>query len=106
MKLTPWNQMNSRELNRRIFAGLICLAVFYSGLAFAAEVNPADTAERIDKLGATGILAFGFLLTCGALVYLIRLQYGKHMEVLERNATVMTQLMEVIRECKHNHKGG
>ncbi len=89
--------MTARMLNRRIAAlgGLSC--IFAAGLVMADTINPADAAERIDKLGATGILAFGFLLTIAALIYLIKLQYGKMMEVLDRNSEAITKMVD---HCK------
>ena len=88
--------LTSTEINRRIGVCAFIAAGFAVSLAFPAEssYDTISTAERVDKLGATGVLAFGFLLSLGALCYLIRLQYGKMLQVLEKNAEAMTRLRE------------
>lgn len=120
-----WKLMTARQLNRRICVGLVLLVSFYSGLALAADLDVVSASERMDKLGAIGVLAFGFLIVCGALLYLIRLQYGKMMQVMERTSeaelksaiaklqltdavremsVTMAEVRDVIHHCKDTHK--
>lgn len=99
-QITVWETMTTRMLIRRIaFMGAVS-ACFYAGIAYCAD-NPIDTAERIDKLGATGVLAFGFLMSIGALVYLIHLIFGQLKDMIEKNTVVMTQVSDTIKECKY-----
>lgn len=99
-----------------VVAGAVVL--FGAGLALATEIDAITAAERIDKLGAMGVMAFGLLLSLGALVYLIRLQYGRMLDVLEKVAisnekvaatnTAMQQSVEnvkrAVEECEHNRR--
>lgn len=71
------------------------------GLAAAADLPDAvSAAERIDKLGAMGVLSFALLISLGALVYLIRLQYGRMMQVVDENTKAMVAVTEAIEKCK------
>lgn len=91
-----------------IFIMFVVLSIYSLGLAVAAEMPDAvSAAERIDKLGAVGVLAFGFILSLATTAYLIRLQFGKLMTVIDRNTQVVTettqtmrQVTEAIKHCK------
>lgn len=94
-----WKAMTTRQLNRRIVFMSVMMSLFYAGIAYCADSSTLDTAERIDKLGATGILAFGFILSIGANIYLIRLVFGQLKEVVEKNTIASTQMMDAMEEC-------
>ena len=46
----------------------------------------------MEKMSVIGILSIGFLASLFALITLIKLQYGKMLEVIENNTKVMARL--------------
>lgn len=93
----------------RIFAAMVITSLFAVSLAFASEIpDPVTAAERIEKLSATGILAFGFILSLATTAYLIKLQFQKFDKVIEASTKViaetchaMKQVTESINHCRH-----
>ena len=100
----------------RIFAAMVITSLFAVSLAFASEIpDPVTAAERIEKLSATGILAFGFILSLGTTAYLIKLQFQKFNEMIDANTKViaeacnaMEQVTESINHCRYgrDHDNG
>lgn len=87
-----WNRLKELPLIPRItFVGMVT-AIFAVGIAFASESDILDTASKMEKMSAIGILSIGFLASLFALITLIKLQYGKMLEVIENNTKVMARL--------------
>ena len=87
-------RLSYKEINTRIMIIGVIACIFAVGVAWSAELDAVSVAERVEKLSATGILTFGFLLSIGALIYLIKLQYGKMMKVLEDNTKALVKVLE------------
>ena len=83
--------LTRQQLSRRITALGIISVVFAASIAMAGDLSDVvSAADRADRLGALGILAFGFILVTGALLCLIRLQYGRMLSVLDKSAEAST----------------
>lgn len=91
-----------------IFILFAVLSIYSMGLAYAVEMPDAvDAAERVDKLGAVGVLAFGFILSLGTTGYLVKCLFGKLLGVIdactktlsETNQT-MQQVNSAIQHCR------
>lgn len=91
-----------------IFILFAVLSIYSMGLAYAVEMPDAvDAAERVDKLGAVGVLAFGFILSLGTTGYLVKCLFGKLLGVIdactktlsETNQT-MQQVNTAIQHCR------
>ena len=85
-----WDLMTARQINKRITILFIFVVVFYAGIACAADIDAVSTAAKIEKLGIVGVLALCLIITNAALLFLIRLQYGKMMTVIEKTADAKT----------------
>lgn len=95
---------DSRRGNRWVYFWSIMACTFAVSMAYAAEMpSPLDAAERVDKLGAMGVLAFGFLISLGALAYLIRLQYGRMLTVIDQNTMAVQRVVDAIDKCTGKH---
>ena len=101
---TSWKQMTNRQLNRRVTFICFIASAFAITLATAHGGSPANelitNAERMDRMGAVGVLSAGFIMSLGALAYLIRLQYGKMLEIMDRNSTTMVEARGTLVEVK------
>ena len=95
-----FNTMTTKQLNRRIVFTFAMASVFYAGLAYCQNVSTViDSAERIDKMSATGIMASGFILMAIANIYLIRLVFGKMNDTLKENTVALTQVADAVKRC-------
>ena len=91
---------DSRRGNRFIYAFMILSVVFAAGLVYAAEMpTPVDAAERVGKMSAIGVLAFGFLTSLASNAYLIKLQFGRWLAVVDKNTEVMQKVVDAIEKC-------
>lgn len=90
--------------NRWISFFVVMACMFASSMTLAVELPDAiiDAAERVDRMGAMGILAFGFILSMAGLLYLIRLQYGKMMQVIDANTTALQRVADATEKCNNN----
>jgi len=90
--------MESRRINRWITAYLIVAGSCVAGIAYGVDSleTSTDVASRLDKMGAVGVLSFALILSLGALVYLIRLQYGRMMDVLEKAGLAMQKMSDTL----------
>ncbi len=109
----------SKQVNAIIYVVVFMACVSAAGLAYATEIpiTPLDAAERMEKLSAMGVLAFCLLSSLGALTYLIKLQYGRMMTVIDRNAEATQQSIDMTKvsieatqkmlvameKCDHRH---
>ena len=92
----------------KIFIMFVVLSIYSMGLAYAVEMPDAvDAAERVDKLGAVGVLAFGFILSLGTTAYLIRFVFTRLMGVIDGNTRIiaetsqtMNRVNEAIQHCR------
>lgn len=91
----------SKRGNIRIYVVMVVACMFAFGMVYASSdmPNPLDAAERVDKLGAMGVLAFGFLISLGALAYLIKLQYGRMLTVIDKNTEAVQGVIDAIEKC-------
>jgi len=92
----------------RVFLMFVVLSIYSMGIAYAVEMPDAvDAAERVDRMGAVGVLAFGFILSLATTGYLVRCLFGKLMQVIdnctktlsETNQT-MQQVNTAIQHCR------
>lgn len=91
-----------RRDNRFIYFYASMSCFFAVGMACAAELPDVLTAsERIDKMSAMGVLAFGFILSMAGLIYLIRLQYGRMLTVIDKNTEAVQGVIDAIEKCTH-----
>ena len=91
---------DSKRGNRWVYFWSTMACSFAVTLAYSAELpSPLDAAERVDKLGAMGVLAFGFLTSLGALAYLIKLQYGRMLTVIDQNTMAVQRVVDAINKC-------
>ncbi len=90
----------SKRGNIRIYIAMVISGFFAIGMVYASDLPDAiGAAERIDKLGAMGVLAFGFLLSLASLAYLIKLQYGRMLTVIDKNTEAVQGVIDAIEKC-------
>ncbi len=101
-------KMELQKGTARIFLMFAVLSIYSMGLAYAVEMPDAvDAAERVDRMGPVGVLAFGFILSLGTTGYLVKCLFGKLLGVIdactktlsETNQT-MQQVNSAIQHCR------
>lgn len=97
---------DSKHGNVMIYIVMIAAAGSAMGLAYAAElpINPLDAAERVEKLSAMGVLAFCLISSLAALAYLIKLQYGRMMSVIDKNTEATQKVIDAVQKCGERSK--
>lgn len=98
--------IDGKRGNMVIYFVIAVAAISSYGLAFAAEipVNPLDAAERVEKLSAMGVMAFCLMSSLGALAFLIKLQYGRMMSVIDKNTEATQKVIDVMWRCAEHNK--
>lgn len=88
--MCQWKRLPVHKLWRRTAFLVVAFLVSSTLTAYAAGTvaDAVTTAERIEKMGATGVLALVSLLLGAAIIYMMRLHYGKIQEVIDRNTRV------------------
>ena len=90
--------MTRPQLNRRMTA-LGCASILMAaGMAIAAEYPTVDAAERMDRLGAVGLLALGFIAITAAFVTVLRFVLVRGVSVIERNTDEIARASEIAKQ--------
>lgn len=77
--------MTNEQVNRRILFGLITIGICVHALAVFADEGLISAAERMDKMGSVGVLSLGLIASLAVTYRLVKLQYGKMMEIIDKN---------------------
>lgn len=97
---------DSKHGNVLIYIVMLAAGVSAASLTYAAEVpiNPLDAAERMEKLSAMGVLSFCLISSLATLAYLIKLQYGRMMSVIDRNTEATQKVIDAVQRCAEKGK--
>ena len=91
-----------KEVQRQlasVFILFVALSIYSMGLAMAAELPDAlGAAERIDKLGPVGVLAFGFIVSMATIAYLIRCLFGRLLGMIDVCVKTMAEANQTMQE--------
>jgi hypothetical protein len=106
-----WKTMTLKELKNRIIFLTFCTIVLSAQLAMAVDINPVETAERVERLGTIGILTFTLIMSGLGNLYLLRLLGTKIIAIIEksseaheRTASATERVIEAIEHCKQFKK--
>ncbi len=96
------------QLNRRLTFCALMACAFAAGMAYSADIPYIGEAARADKLGAMGILAFGFIIVTVSFLALVRFLVGtwlsmthKMVEAITQATTLMARMVKAAEDCEH-----
>jgi len=102
-----FGKLSLKQLKYRIIFLTVASIAMSTQLAWAVEISPIETAERVERLGTIGILSFTLIMSAIANLYLLRLLGTKIINIIEksseaheRTASATERVIEAIEHCK------